>query len=76
MSKKAKLLEKLMAGTRDLAFTFAEAEQLLLNAGFVLEGGSGSHRVYRHEDSRIQVLAFHGKDIKPIYIKQIRALLS
>lgn len=76
MSKKAKLLAKLMSAKSDRAFTFDEAVQLLIHAGFAHKGGEGSHRVYRHADGRIQVLAQHGKEVKPIYIKQIRQLLT
>lgn len=76
VSKKAKLLAKLWSKTKAKAFTFAEAEQLLLNAGSLPDGGEGSHRVYRHPDSRKMVLPYHGKDVKPAYIKQIRKLLS
>lgn len=75
MSKKAKLRAKLMAGTHDRAFTFDEVTQLLIHEGFILDGGKGSHCVYRHPDGRKQVLPRHGKDVKPAYIKQIRKLL-
>lgn len=76
MSKKAKLRAKLMSGTADKGFTFADAELLLLSAGFLREGGEGSHHVYRHPDGRKMVLVYHGKDVKPAYIRQIRALLK
>ncbi len=76
MSKKAKLLAKLKAGTSDKAFTFDEAVQLLLNAGFILDGGKGSHQVYRHKDGRRMVIPFHGKTVKPVYIREIRKLLN
>lgn len=75
MSRKKKLLEKLMAGDHDKAFTFDEAELLLLQAGFVPDGGEGSHKVYRHPDGRKMVLACHGKSVLPVYIKQIRRVL-
>ena len=65
-----------MAGTQDRGFTFADAEMLLLGAGFVHEGGEGSHRVYRHADGRKMILAFHGKDVKPVYIRKLRELLK
>ncbi len=45
MSKRAKLRAKLMSGTQDRGFTFADAEMLLLTAGFFRDGGEGSHRV-------------------------------
>ena len=76
VSRKAKLRAKLMGGAQDKGFTFADAELLLLTAGFVREGGEGSHRVYRHADGRKMVLAFHGKDVKPAYIRQRRQLLK
>ena len=76
MTTGAKLLAKLMEGNHDKAFTFAEGEQVLLQAGFVLDGGKGSHRVYRHADGRKMVLPVHGKDIKPVYVREIRKLLQ
>ena len=76
ISKRKKLLAKLMAGNQDKAFSFDEAELLLLQAGFIADGGEGSHRVYRHPDGRKVVLPFHGKGIKPVYIREIRKLLK
>ena len=76
MNRKAKLRAKLMGGTHDQGFTFADAELLLLTTGFVRGGGEGSHRVYRHADGRKMVLASHGKDVKPAYIRQLRQLLK
>lgn len=76
VSKKAKLREKLMAGDKDRTFTFQEVEQLLTNEGFIVDGGKGSHCVYRHSDGRKMILPKHGKDVKPAYIKQIRQLLT
>lgn len=64
-----------MEGSKDNSFPFAEVEQLLLQAGFVLDGGKGSHRVYRHPDSRKMVLPHHGGTVKPVYIREIRKLL-
>lgn len=76
MSKKAKLRARLMSGTQDKGFTFADAELLLLSAGFLRDGGEGSHHVYRHPDGRKMVIPRHGKDVKPAYIRQIRNLLQ
>ncbi|MEI6561846.1 MAG: type II toxin-antitoxin system HicA family toxin [Verrucomicrobiota bacterium] len=76
MTARAKLLARLMEGNQDKSFTFADAEQLLLQAGFVLDGGKGSYRVYRHADSRKMVLPCHGKTVKPVYIREIRKLLK
>jgi len=71
-----KALAKLMSGQQDKACTFAEAESLLLQARFVSDGGEGSHRVYRHLDGRKMVLPCHGKNVLPVYIKEIRKLLT
>lgn len=76
LSKKAKLLKKLMSGKQDRSFTFSEAEQLLFDAGFVLDGGKGSHQVYRRADGEKMILPRHGKDVKPVYIRTIRKILS
>jgi predicted RNA binding protein YcfA (HicA-like mRNA interferase family) len=75
LTKRQKLFEKLMAGKHDKAFSFDEAQLLLLQAGFVHSSGEGSHRVYRHPDGRRMVLAFHGRNVAPAYIRQIRNLL-
>ena len=51
--------------------TAQEAEDLLLNAGFVLIRSKGSHRIYIKENKR-QVLPFHsGKILHPKIVKQI-----
>jgi hypothetical protein len=31
---------------------------------------------YRHADGRIMILAYHGKDVKPVYIRKLRELLK
>ena len=76
MTAKAKLLAKLMGGMHDRSFTFEEARQVLMQAGFIFDGGKGSHKVYRHPDGRRMVLPCHGKDVKPPYVRQIRDLLK
>lgn len=76
VSKRDKLLAKLMNGRSDRSFTFDEVELVLLQAGFLLDGGKGSHRVYRHEDGRKMVLPRHGNTIKPIYVKKLREILQ
>jgi len=76
VSKAKKVREKIMHGLSDKNVTFEEAVYVLENAGFVHDGGKGSHQVYRHGDGRKMVLPRHGKDIKPVYIRQIRELLK
>jgi len=76
MSKKDKILKKVLSGTSDKNVTLAEAVYVLTHAGFVHDLGKGSHQVYRHSDGRRMVIPVHGKDIKPVYIRQIRNLLK
>jgi len=76
MSKAEKALAKILGGQSDKNVTFAEAVYVLEKAGFVRDGGKGSHQVYRHADGRKMVLPAHGKDIKPVYVRQIRNLLT
>lgn len=76
MSKAQKVIEKVMNGRSDKNVTFEEAVYVLVRAGFVHDGGKGSHQVYRHGDGRKMVLPRHGNDIKPVYVRQIRELLK
>jgi predicted RNA binding protein YcfA (HicA-like mRNA interferase family) len=76
VSKVRKAREKIMGGLSDKNVTFAEAVQVLEREGFVQDGGKGSHQVYRHKDGRKMVLPRHGKEIKPVYIRHIRELLT
>lgn len=76
MSKAAKALAKILSGTSDKNVSFDEAVYVLTKAGFVLDGGKGSHQVYRHANGKMIVLPKHGKKIKPIYVKLIRKLLT
>ncbi len=76
ISKAQKALEKILSGRSDRNVTFAEVVYVLLHSGFVHDGGKGSHQVFRHADGRKMVLPRHGKDLKPVYVRQIRELLK
>ena len=76
VSKAEKVLQKILSGQSDRNVTFDEAVYVLERAGFVRDGGKGSHQVYRAPDGRKIALPCHGKGIKPIYIKQIREFLK
>jgi predicted RNA binding protein YcfA (HicA-like mRNA interferase family) len=77
MSGKAKLLKKLANLASDKSWTLADAELLLSQNGFTLRNTGSSHRVWSHPGLAANiVLAAHGKDIKPSYIKSIRAALA
>ena len=54
--------------------TAAEAEQMLLRAGFAHVRSRGSHRFYLRDATRI-VLPFHaGETLHPKIVKQVLAL--
>jgi len=76
MSKSEKILAKIQSGNSDKNITLAEVVYTLTRSGFVHDGGKGSHQVYRHDDGRKMVLPVHGKDIKPVYVRQVRGLLK
>jgi len=49
----------------------AEAENMLLQAGFRLERSKGSHRIYMKEKQRI-IIPFHtGKILHPKIVNQV-----
>jgi predicted RNA binding protein YcfA (HicA-like mRNA interferase family) len=51
--------------------TAADAEKLLLSAGFVWVRSKGSHRIYQRGSERV-VVPFHpGKVLHPKIVKQI-----
>ena len=76
MSKAEKALAKILSGDCDKNVTADEALYALARTGFVKDGGKGSHQVWRHPDGRKVVLPIHGKDLKPLYVRQIRTILS
>ncbi len=76
MSKREKLFAKILRGASNKSITFDEAVCALEESGFARDGGKGSHQVFRHKDGRKMVLPRHGKEIKPIYVKLIRKLIS
>lgn len=75
MSKSEKALGKIVSGESDNNISFQEAVQVLKREGFVLDGGRGSHQIFRHPDGRKMVLPCHGSHLKKVYIRQIRNLL-
>ena len=56
--------------------SFEELITVLGRAGFIHDGGKGSHQVWRHPDGRKITLPRHGNTIKPIYVKTARNLLK
>jgi predicted RNA binding protein YcfA (HicA-like mRNA interferase family) len=76
MGNARKARAKILDQKRTKNVTLADVETVLREAGFLFDGGKGSHRVYRRPDGRKQVLAAHGKEIPSYIVRQVRALLD
>ncbi|MBI2436081.1 MAG: type II toxin-antitoxin system HicA family toxin [Candidatus Hydrogenedentes bacterium] len=56
---------------KQMRLTAADAERLLLKAGFIMSYGRGSHRVYRKGSRKVEV-PFHGSRVlHPKIVKQV-----
>jgi len=67
ISKAENPLGKILSGTSDKNNTLAGAISDRAQAGFVPDGGKGSHRLDRHPDDRKMVTPLHGKYLMKIY---------
>jgi predicted RNA binding protein YcfA (HicA-like mRNA interferase family) len=67
VSKTDKLLKKLQNET----ISASELRTLLVKLGWLLDGGKGSHEVWKKGLQRI-VLATHGKEIPRYQIKSVK----
>ncbi|HKP02621.1 MAG TPA: type II toxin-antitoxin system HicA family toxin [Chthoniobacterales bacterium] len=76
MSKAEKLVAKILGGTSDKNFDFADLCYILERAGFQMRWGKGSHRIYFREGvvEIINVQPRNGK-AKPYQVKQVREVL-
>lgn len=76
MGNAKKARAKIADPTRANNVTLAGVETALKAAGFISDGGKGSHRVYRHPDGRRQIVAAQGANVPSYIVRQIRALLE
>lgn len=79
MTRKDKLLEKLMAGRSDANFAFDDLVLALRAVGFELDRVRGSHRSFRSEEHPAECPNLQpGADgkAKPYQVKQVRELLK
>jgi len=75
MSKRNKLITKILSGTSDANINFNELRQLLKNLGFD-ERIRGSHHIFtKDEVEEILNLQPKGTDAKPYQVKQIRNVI-
>jgi predicted RNA binding protein YcfA (HicA-like mRNA interferase family) len=49
-----------------------EVVRILERLGFVEVRQRGSHKQFRHADGRATTVPFHGRDISPLLLRQIR----
>jgi len=75
MSKKRKLLQKLLRGSKNVCFD--ELLALALAFGFTLDRVSGSHHIFTHPqvDKLLNLQNVSGK-AKPYQVKQLLALVE
>jgi predicted RNA binding protein YcfA (HicA-like mRNA interferase family) len=54
-------------------FSHDDFKKVASHYGFKLSRTNGSHRIYVHTEMGIIIsVPFHGKDVKPIYIRKFR----
>lgn len=75
MSKKQKLVQKLLHGSTNIRFS--EAQVAVEAFGFVLTRISGSHHIYSHPDvpEMLNLQNYHGQ-VKPYQIKQFLEIIE
>jgi predicted RNA binding protein YcfA (HicA-like mRNA interferase family) len=75
VSKYEKLVQKLLSGRHDSAFSFSDITKLLLTLGFS-ERIKGSHHIYYHRDiAEILNIQPRGSQAKPYQVKQVRDIV-
>lgn len=77
MSKKQKLLQKLIKGQSDKNFDFADLCTLVQQIGFTIRSGKGDHSVFYKEGVEEIISLQPTKDgkAKPYQVRQIRDIL-
>lgn len=76
MSKKEKLILKLLAGSADASFDFDDLVKILIWFEFIERKGKGSHRVFFKKgiEDMVNLQPINGK-AKPYQVKQVRDFL-
>jgi predicted RNA binding protein YcfA (HicA-like mRNA interferase family) len=75
MSKRNKIITKVLSGTSDANINFNELRQLLKNLGFDERIRSSHHIFTKDEVEEILNLQPKGADAKPYQVKQIRNVI-
>jgi predicted RNA binding protein YcfA (HicA-like mRNA interferase family) len=75
MSKREKVLEKILSGRSDANIAFQDLCHLLLNLGFEMRT-SGSHHIFRMSGVEEKMnLQKDGNNAKPYQVKQVRNVI-
>jgi predicted RNA binding protein YcfA (HicA-like mRNA interferase family) len=73
MSKREKLLESIKNGPNNV--TFSQIRKLLELSGFELDSVSGSHHVFRRNETIIPI-PVHNTRVKIVYVKRVIELIE
>ncbi len=75
MSKKRKLLIKILSGSKNISFS--EVKTLLIALGFDLDRINGSHHIFVHIDIEevVNIQSVNGQ-VKPYQLKQIIRIIE
>lgn len=69
MAKNDKRLDKARQNPQNVSF--AELDTILQSQGFVLARITGSHHIYRHEQSGVKLtIPSHSGKVKQVYVKE------
>ena len=76
MSKAEKLFEKLIAGRNDANFSFDDLSTLLTKLGYTARKTKGSHIIFQHGSSFINLQPAGGGKAKAYQVRQVRQELQ
>ncbi len=76
MSRAQKLFERLMGGANDANFAVADLTTLLMKLGYKMRQSKGSHMIFQHKDSFLNLQTGSGDKAKAYQVRQVRAELK
>ena len=76
MTSVSKALHKILSGQQDKSITYAELSAVLTHEGWTLDRVTGSHHIFRSPKGQMLSIPRHGKDVKPVYVKEARKFLE
>lgn len=76
MSRVEKLFADLMGGRHDADFSFNQLCSLLIRLGYTMRKGKGSHVIFQHGESFLNLQSAPGGKAKAYQIRQVRQELQ